>query len=740
MTNTYGASPETWLHWAQVLALREDMLPVVCEPHLPIAPNSALTSYGKVPSRFDREGRVVGFPKWTQYRATEGDIERWSADSRLGICLQTREVRAFDLDVDDTALVNEIVHTIGRVASLPMRTRENSPKCLLLFRMSGGFSKQVLTTEHGMIEFLASGQQCLIAGTHSSGARYEWMDGHPASIPALTERQFEDLKEVLSQLYGTKPWTAGRAAKARDAGAVTGTPFADDPVAAYLLAIPELVTAQHADRLDVLCPWSREHTSKTDVSSTSYFPGGTGGYETGSFRCLHSHCEDRATSDFLMAIGYMAEGFEDISVATNGTNESLQAFLDGVPAIGEVEHPVNGVPKFIRTDQHIRVLIYNVVEALRHPEWAKMFVRLDTFTGKIMIGPPGSCRMIHESDSTRLNIHLTENTFGPGAVSDEMITRAIKFVAHERAYDAAVEWLTGLPEWDGVSRIEHFCAHYLGSEDTPYHRAVGRYWWTSHAARVLSPRGIQADAAIILVSPQGTGKTTTVKSIVPNEAYCAAIHLNAKREDIIRDMRGRMIMEMAELQGLKSRDAESIKALISAVSDTFTNKYEKYAEDVPRRCLFVGSSNNDDFLSDHTGNRRFLPVYVGDRQALEKIVADRDQLWAEGKFLFEALGEVDWRDAQRLVRAEHCKFEEIDAWEEKVFQWLDHDGNWEVDDINAVRTPYVTSSKALWMALGMDYAKQSARDMHRMVRVFTRYGLKKTNHRLLGHQTRIWIR
>ena len=82
-----GASPVDWSHWSVVLECTEDLLPVVCEPGLVVSPTSVLKGYGKVPSRFDGQGRVVGFPGWTRYRATEADVDTWAADGRLGICL-----------------------------------------------------------------------------------------------------------------------------------------------------------------------------------------------------------------------------------------------------------------------------------------------------------------------------------------------------------------------------------------------------------------------------------------------------------------------------------------------------------------------------------------------------------------------------------------------------------------------------------------------------------------------------
>lgn len=97
----YGAAPGDWDHFSLILELTEDLLPVVSNPHTEISPLSKMKDKGKTPSQFNRSGKVAGFPKWTEYRATLDDVEKWSKQPDYGICLQTRKVRAIDVDISD---------------------------------------------------------------------------------------------------------------------------------------------------------------------------------------------------------------------------------------------------------------------------------------------------------------------------------------------------------------------------------------------------------------------------------------------------------------------------------------------------------------------------------------------------------------------------------------------------------------------------------------------------------------
>ena len=170
MTTRYGASPEEWAYFSQILGLAEDMLPVVSNPNAKISPNSKMKALGKTPSYYRQHG-VVGIPNWTDQRPNQSTIDAWSREPDYGICIQTREVRALDVDIADPAAAERVTHKIAR--QLPARIRTNSSKCLLAFRLPGDYTKRVIRTADGIIEFLATGQQFIACGTHPSGARYE---------------------------------------------------------------------------------------------------------------------------------------------------------------------------------------------------------------------------------------------------------------------------------------------------------------------------------------------------------------------------------------------------------------------------------------------------------------------------------------------------------------------------------------------------------------------------------------
>jgi len=308
MSDNYGATRADWDHFSFILGLTEDLLPVVSDPTAKISPESAMQAVGKTPSCFNRRGLAVGIPGWTQKTAEQGDLDTWAQDSRLGICLQTRNVRAFDIDVDNPELAGKVAAFItSATGTLPCRTRPNSGKRLFLFSLPGELPKRVIKFDGGMVEMLGTGQQCIISGTHTSGVRYEWLEGLPNGIPEVTLEQLDALWLRLAEAFGGSASQASTSARKETLhAAVEG-----DPVAQHLLDERWVKQQAKDGSLHIMCPFEDGHSGPSSVSATTYFPAHTGGYDQGNFKCLHASCSGRTQDEFKAAVGIrVADPFE----------------------------------------------------------------------------------------------------------------------------------------------------------------------------------------------------------------------------------------------------------------------------------------------------------------------------------------------------------------------------------------------------------------------------------------------
>ena len=240
----------------------------------------------------------------------------------------------------------------------------------------------------------------------------------------------------------------------------------------------------------------------------------------------------------------------------------------------------------------------------------------------------------------------------------------------------------------------------------------------------------------ILVGDQGCGKSTGVAALSPSPEYFCEISLAEKDEDLARKMRGRLVGEIGELRGLHTKELESIKAFITRTHENWIPKYREFATQFPRRLVFVGTTNQDEFLSDDTGNRRFLPVRVSNVN-VEGIRQNREQLWAEAKKLFSDSG-IQFSVAEQLATREHEQYMIKDAWQETVSRWLNEPDI--ITDEKPIDKDYVTSIEVLKGAIGLDAKSIGRREELRISKTLQELGYKKTVTKVGGKSLRVFAK
>lgn len=197
-----------------------------------------------------------------------------------------------------------------------------------------------------------------------------------------------------------------------------------------------------------------------------------------------------------------------------------------------------------------------------------------------------------------------------GLMSKNKAIDAVTEVSMRNRYNPITTWLDGL-EWDGEPRIDTLLPCFLGTDMSDYNVAVMRLFMIGAVARAYEP-GTKFDYMPVLIGPQGLGKSFFLRKLGHcSDWYCD--NFNTIEGDAAAEkLRGMWIVEMAELLATKKqKDVESIKAFVTSQVDTIRPKYARETEQRPRACVFAGTTNNPQFLTDTTGNRRFLPVECG---------------------------------------------------------------------------------------------------------------------------------
>lgn len=189
--------------------------------------------------------------------------------------------------------------------------------------------------------------------------------------------------------------------------------------------------------------------------------------------------------------------------------------------------------------------------------------------------------------------------------------------------------------WDGQSRVEEFLHFATHCEDSDYNREVSRLIFAGGIHRAYRP-GCKFDEMAVLTGKQGGGKSTLVRWLNMDDRYFREIKTINGKEGI-EALRGVWIGEVAELMAMtRVKEAEAVKAYITAQEDSYRAPYSRHVETIPRRCVFVGTTNMAQFLSDKTGNRRFYPVKCAENgydllAREDEIRPYIQQCWAEAR-------------------------------------------------------------------------------------------------------------
>lgn len=342
-------------------------------------------------------------------------------------------------------------------------------------------------------------------------------------------------------------------------------------------------------------------------------------------------------------------------------------------------------------------------------------LRFDEFANRIdHDGLPGGQEPgpWNDADAARLARWMQERDVlvRPGTVQTAALV-----VAQERRHHPVRDWLRSL-RWDGKPRLDDWLCRYVGAAGNPYTRAIGRKFLISAVARAIRP-GCKVDCALILEGPQGAGKSSVARILAHNSDWFADEMADLGSKDAAQGVVGKWIIELAELSAMKRSEVERVKAFFSRSTDTYRPSYGRVAQDFPRHCVFIGTTNSDQYLADETGNRRFWPVKVGniDLPALKSVVS---QLWAEAVVAFRA-NEQWWlpREIEALAAEEQAGRAIVDAWMEPVRKWLGE------------RFVPFTIDEALRQAVTMIGAQHDPIATRRMAAVLHQLGWERFRHR-----------
>lgn len=297
---------------------------------------------------------------------------------------------------------------------------------------------------------------------------------------------------------------------------------------------------------------------------------------------------------------------------------------------------------------------------------------------------------------------------------------AIVVNAKRNTFHPVRDYLNNL-SWDGVDRLDTWmldCLDAIGNLE--YLALVSRRFMIGAVARVMRPP-VKMDNVLILEGAQGIGKSTAVRHLFNGWSSESAIDLSNK--DAFQQIQGVWGVELAELDSFNKAETTTAKNFFSVLEDRFRPPYGRVPESVPRQCVFVGTTNQDEYLKDYSGNRRYWPVMCREVD-VSLLSAMRDQLWAEAVQRFRD-GERWWIEGPAEVElfAETQESRLLsDPWEDAISQWVNLPEN--------SFTDFFTSHELLIGAMNLDSGHIQRAHQNRIAPIMKHLGWTGTRKRV----------
>lgn len=368
----------------------------------------------------------------------------------------------------------------------------------------------------------------------------------------------------------------------------------------------------------------------------------------------------------------------------------------------------------------IKSTVGNVMIVLRHAPDFRGKLRFN----EMLQAPELDGARLVQTDITRLRSFFEER-YGM-TPSAQTMWEGINAVAGEHAYHPVRAYLGGL-RWDGEPRIHRLLGEILGAPGSDVNQRMIRAWFVSAVARAMQP-GSKVDSALVLVGPQGYGKSSFFREL--GKPWFSDTPIDVTRKDAYLQIAGAWIYEVQEIEYFaKSEHRSQVKAFMTSQSDSFRKPYEQATAELKRWCVLVGTTNEEQFLADPTGARRFWPIRVTRMLDIGLLRAMRDHLWAEACAAYQA-HEPWWlspSDEQALAELSEA-FRSHDPWEEPIATYL---GN--------VRPGVVLTTRLLLNAISIPAHMQTVKAAHRVSQIMQRLGYRTIRKRVEGGGVpRVW--
>jgi len=265
-------------------------------------------------------------------------------------------------------------------------------------------------------------------------------------------------------------------------------------------------------------------------------------------------------------------------------------------------------------------------------------------------------------------------------------------------YHPFKDYLAKLPKWDGkTDYFAEWCRQVqVKGEDKycVYFIEGFKKWFVGMVMSLItdevSPRNVN-QICMVFTGKEGKYKSTFFNNLIPADMRSRYFYTGTydfHSEEAQKYLGTKILIDLAELEALNRGEITQIKARITQQQVSLRLKYGRKDTNWKRRASFCGSTNDQNFLTSVTGNRRFIIIPI------ERITIDEtlnlDNLYAQALALYKN-GFQYWLDEDEIntVNLMNNEFRRTSEAEEMILLHLkkplkdDYEHPGRVDYMNA---------------------------------------------------------
>ena len=181
-------------------------------------------------------------------------------------------------------------------------------------------------------------------------------------------------------------------------------------------------------------------------------------------------------------------------------------------------------------------------------------------------------------------------------------------------------------------------------------RICFKKWFVAMVASWMKDEVVN-HTVLVLVGRQGIFKTTWLDRLIPPalRAYSSKLPLSGQisKDDRLRLCENAML-NIDELDAICGREMNIVKSLLTSTDVNERAAYGRLKERRVRLASFCASTNNREFLTDITGNRRWLPFEVESIENPFYALIPYERMYAQAKALVEEGTYSYWFDMEEI--------------------------------------------------------------------------------------------